>query len=215
MQVQHLPPGGLYPNPFNSNVVSAENMEKIKASLVKHGWVRPIIARSTDDGVEILGGQHRCEAAIELGHETVPVIVLSGVDDTQAREIGLIDNARYGVDDAVALAEIMADIGGVENVMDILPISTEEIAALSTTVSDDDIDDLLGEEPEEKKEAPVEKPRKSHQMMRFKVPVDDADTTSDALREIMQEQGFTEADALTNAGDALVFLIGHWKETQE
>jgi ParB family chromosome partitioning protein len=42
--------------------------------------------------------------------------------------------------------------------------------------------------------------------MRFKVPVQDADAITDLIEKIMTDQNFTEADSLTNAGDALVWL---------
>ena len=208
MHLQQISPHDLRPNPWNTNSVQQEEMQKLIASLERHGWVRPVLARRSGATIEILGGQHRVEAAKELGHDTVPVIVLSDVSDDRAKEIGLIDNARYGQDDATALSELMEELGGVLEMAEFLPIGESEIAALSTEIDDDEIENLLNEDDgkEEKDEKPS-KPTKTHQTMRFKVPIADADDVQDKIEKIMSEQGFTDSDSLTNAGDALVWLV--------
>ena len=104
-------------------------------------------------------------------------------------------------------------LGGVFEMAEFLPIGDVEMAALSTQIDDDEIENLLSDAPEDKGgEEPEKKPSKTHQIMRFKVPIEDADDVTDHFEKIMQEQGFTEADSLTNAGDALVWLI---KEGQD
>lgn len=213
MDLQQINPHDLRPNPWNTNSVQPAEMEKLVASLERHGWVRPVVARASGAGLEILGGQHRVEAAKELGHDTVPVIVLEDVSDDRAKEIGLIDNARYGEDDATALADLMEELGGVLEMAEFLPIGDTEIAALSTEIDDDEIENLLNEDDgkEEKDEKPT-KPTKTHQTMRFKVPLADADDVQDVIEKIMQEQGFTESDSLTNAGDALIWLVRENKD---
>lgn len=212
MNIIEINPRSLRPNPWNTNSVAPDNMEKLAASLERHGWVKPVLARETEDGIEILGGQHRTMAAIELGHETVPVLVLEDVDDTRAKEIGLIDNARYGDDDVIGLAELLDELGGASAMATFLPIGDEELAALATDISDDDIDDLLDDsekpDPDDKPSKPA---AKTHQVMRFKVPIADADRVTDFFERVMEDQGFTEEDALTNAGDALVHAVKELK----
>lgn len=209
MNLQHINPKDLRPNPWNTNSVPPDAMEKLVASLERHGWVRPVLARKNGPSLEILGGQHRVEAAKELGHETVPVIVLENVSDDRAKEIGLIDNARYGEDDANGLASLMEELGGVMKMAEFLPIGEAEIAALSTEFTDDDIENLLSDDDKNDKdpEEEVKKPTKTHQIMRFKVPIGDADEVKDVFDKIMSDQGFEDQDSLTNAGDALVWLV--------
>lgn len=217
MQLQHIPPDHLLPNPWNTNRVSAEGMEKLARSLQRNGWVKPVIARDLDGTLQILGGQHRVEAALDLGMSTVPVLNLGVMEDGRAKEIGLIDNARYGADDASELAELIADLGGAKEIGEFLPFTDAELAALGTVIEDDDIDDLLdGDEDQDKtKPDPTTKPQKTHQTMRMKVPVEDADMVSELLGEIMSDQGFTESDSLTNAGDALVFMAIKYREAMQ
>lgn len=206
MDFLQLDPRELFPNPWNTNVVAPSEMEKLKASLIRHGWVRPVLVRETDFGHEILGGQHRVEAAVELGHEIVPAVNLGPISDQKAKEVGLIDNARYGQDDALGLSELLAELGGAQAMAEFLPIGEEELASLATDFDDDDIDDLLNDGEEEESPEPS-KPTKTHQIMRFKVPLSDADNVTDFFERVMREQGFDEADSLTNAGDALVWLV--------
>ena len=47
----------------------------------------------------------------------------------------------------------------------------------------------------------------SHQIMRFKVPMEDAPAIQDVIESIMKSQGFTDDDSLMNAGNALVYLV--------
>lgn len=208
MDLQQISPHDLRPNPWNTNSVPPDAMEKLVASLERHGWVKPVLARRSGAGLEILGGQHRVEAAKQLGHDTVPVIILEGVTDNRAKEIGLIDNARYGEDDANGLAALLEELGGVFEMAEFLPIGDVEMAALSTTIDDDEIENLLKDTPEEDGDADKStKPTKTHQTMRFKIPIGDADDVQDLIEKIMSEQGFTEEDSLTNAGDALIWLV--------
>ena len=205
MKLLNIDPKDLSPNPWNTNQVDPDNMERLSASLERHGWVKPALVRETALGFQILGGQHRVEAAIDLGHDTVPVINLGDISDVKAKEIGLIDNARYGQDDALELAELLTDLGGPDALAVFLPIGEEDLANLATEIDDEDIDDLLNgdDEPSEKQE----KPKKTHQIMRFKIPVADADEVQDFFEKIMDNQDFTEADSLTNAGDALLHVV--------
>lgn len=216
MNLIHTDPRTLSPNPWNPNHVSPEGMERLTESLRRHGWVKPALVRETETGLEILGGQHRIEASIVLGNETVPVLNLGRLSDERAKEIGLIDNARYGSDDADELAAIIKDLGGSDVIAEFLPFSDAELASLATDVDVDDIDDMIDGthdavgEPEEK----PERQPKTHTIMRFKISIQDEDLVRELIEEIKQEQEFVEEDDLTNAGDALVYLAQQMKEAE-
>lgn len=218
MELKQLDPRELFPNPWNSNSVGPEAMERLVASLKRHGFVKPVIVRTREDGVfEILGGQHRVEAAITMGFEEVPVLDLGEVDDIRAKEIGLIDNARYGSDDAEALARILQEIGKDVDIASFLPFTDAEIAALATDISVDDIDSILGDDDGSDREDEPKAERKppTHSIMRFKVGLADEAIVRELIEEIMVDNGFTEEDELTNAGDALVHLARTMKEVAD
>lgn len=203
-------PTSLRPNPWNTNEVSPENGEKLRASIRKHGMFKPIVCRELDGGtLEILGGQHRCEVAIEMGLETVPVFNLGRLSDEQAKEIGLIDNARYGTDDAVGLAELIKELGG-DEIGEILPFSDSELELMmaASDVDFSDLDDDFDEPDDDTAtDEPEERAPKTHRVLRFKVPIGDDERISELIERTQKKYGYTEADQLTNAGDALVHLL--------
>lgn len=210
-----VPVGQLRKNPWNTNRVSPDNESKIRKSLERNGMFKPIIVRQVDgiDGYEILGGEHRWEQAIELGETEVPVANLGHIDDKQAKEIGVIDNARYGADDTLSFAELLKDIGSVGELQDFLPYGSADLDAIFSASSialgdleiDENFDAALSDEEDPDEKLP--KPTKTHTNMRFKLSLGDAERMTKLIAATQKEQGFTTEDDLTNAGDALVHLL--------
>ena len=214
--LREVDPRTLVANPWNVNVVSPDNEAKIEASIDRHGLFKPIIARTLPDGrLEILGGQHRTEAAIRKGIGSVPVIDLGEISVERAKEISLIDNGRYGVDDAFKLSELLSDLGSHDELSSFLPFSQTELESIftSTSIALEDIE--LPEDDEEPIPMPSASKVQSHQVMRFKVPVEDAADVMEAIEEVMKAQGFTEQDSLSNAGDALVWIVNNLLKSTE
>lgn len=203
-------PSRLSANPWNSNVVSQENEQKIDASVQRLGLFKPVVVRTLDNGeFQILGGQHRWESALRLGFTEIPVANLGKITDEKAKEIGLVDNGRYGADDAVLLSDILKSLGDPEELSDFLPYNLKEMSNLfeATSINLDDLD-VSDDDDEGVPLTPQSSSGPTHQIMRFKVPVEDAEYISDLIEKTMKDHGFTNSDALTNAGDALVHLIG-------
>lgn len=203
----------LFPNPWNTNVVSPENQSKIEESVRRFGMFKPLVVRTLTDGrLEILGGQHRWEAAKALGIEQVEVVDLGQIDDKKAKEISLVDNGRYGVDDGLRLSELLRELGDVE---EYLPYSEADLNQIFTAATVDF--DSIGMEEEsdaelEKKVEELTRKAPDFQIMRFKVPVADAQLIKDVIDGIIKLQGLKDSDSLVNAGDALVFLCGRLKD---
>lgn len=216
MKFEMRDPREITPSPWNTNVVSHENEEKLKASIERHGMFKPLLVRVTFDqgGAEVLqciGGWHRCEQAIELGYTEVPIINLGDIGDEQAKEISLADNARYGIDDTLKLSELLGDLdtSALEAVM---PWTSRDIAAITASLSVDidslDLDEpVLPDQEQDQEEAPAPKAAKTHQLLRFRCTLDDAARISNLVTRTMRDEGFTAEDDLTNAGDALAFLL--------
>lgn len=215
LQIEQADPGSLRPNPWNVNTVDSVNEEKISASIQRLGYFKPIIIRTLADGTkQILAGEHRVRAALRAGGAAVPVLDLGQIDDEKAKEISLVDNARYGTDDALRLSELLKTLGSEDELASFLPYSEAEFASIFATDSID-LDELdLPDDVEDNVDIPVPKVQ-THQVMRFKVPIADADGVTNIIEAIMKTQGYTEADSLTNAGDALVFLANKYREILE
>lgn len=215
MKYELINPRLIKPNAWNSNVVSHENELKLRKSIERNGLFKPIVVRTLDDGsLECLGGIHRAEQSAELGLTEIPTINLGIISDEKAKEISLADNARYGIDDSSRLYEILKDMDA-DVVEDIMPWTTEDLEAItaSLAVEIDDLDldepDLEEDKPDlEDDDEPVEKAERTHQLMRFRVSVAGAANISALIKQTMKEQDFTKEDDLTNAGDALEYLIG-------
>ena len=203
----------LFPNPWNTNVVSPENQSKIEESIKRFGMFKPLVVRTLDDGrLEILGGQHRWEAAKALGIEQVEVVDLGKIDDKRAKEISLVDNSRYGSDDGLKFSELLRELDDVE---DYLPYSEADLNQIFSAAQVDFDAIGLDEESDEELEKKVEElTRKApeFQMMRFKVPLADAELVKGVIEGIIKLRGLKDSDSLVNAGDALVFLCGRLKD---
>lgn len=211
----NVPVGELRKNPWNTNRVSPDNEEKIRNSLARNGMFKPIIVRQVDGvpGYEILGGEHRWEQAQELGAESVPVANLGYISEKQAKEIGVIDNARYGADDTLSFGELLRELGDVGELQDFLPYGSADLDAIfnaSVIALDDlEIDEaFMREEDEAEPEEKPAKVAKTHAVMRFKVSVGDAERLTALIAKTQKENGYTTEDDLTNAGDALIHLVG-------
>lgn len=205
-----LSPDDLVPNPWNPNVMSPENEAKLDESIKRFGLFRPIVARETDDGLEILGGQHRWEGAKRLGITSIPVANVGRIDDAKAKEIGLADNARYGFDDGALLHDILKDLGDSDEIQSFLPYSDADIRSIFSNadiaLGELDLEDTF-DKTEELHEPPTAKAPKTHQVMRFKISIGDSERITELITKTSKRHGFTNADDLTNAGDALVHLL--------
>lgn len=208
IKLEMLAPNQLTPNPWNTNIVSPENQHKLEESVKRFGIFKPILVRELSDGtLQIIGGEHRWDAAKSLGHSEVPVVNLGRISDKKAKEIGLVDNGRYGADDTLQLANLLEDLGvSAEELAGFMPYSESDFNSIFSSVNIS-LDDLDLPDESEIPAIPATKPPQTHQIMRFKVPIDDVGTITDLIERTMKEQRFTDEDSLSNAGNALVHLL--------
>jgi len=204
LKIEYVEVDAIHPSPFNVNVVSPDNEQKIENSMKRLGVFKPVICRETDDGLEIIGGEHRWSVTKRSGEKTVPIINLGRISDERAKEISLVDNGRYGADDTLMLAEVLEGLN-VDELASFMPYSDADIASIFSHVNIE-LDSLDLPEDEGVPEIPKQAAAQTHQVMRFKVPVEDVDMVTKLIERVMKTQGFTDGDSLTNAGDALVVV---------
>jgi hypothetical protein len=203
----------LRPNSFNINIVSPENEEKLAESIRRLGLFKPIVVRETNDEdhpYEIIGGEHRWQAAKAAGLKQVPIFNLGDINDDKAKKISLADNARYGADDTIRLAEMLESMEEGANVKEFLPFTETDINNIfnSVSIALDELDDLTGyDEAPAPDEPKPERAPKTHTIMRFKVTLGDAEKITELISKIRKRQNFNASDDLTNAGDALVHQL--------
>lgn len=206
-KIDQVNPDTLVPNPWNTNVVSPENEEKLDSSLKRFGVFKPVIVRELIDGtLQIIGGEHRAQSAARLGYKAIPIVNLGMISDQKAKEISLVDNDRFGEDDMFKLAELVGTLD-VSELSSFTTFTDTDIDSMftSSSIALEDLDSLSL--PSEDIELPQEKSIQTHQIMRFKVPIKDVDAVTQKIEKAIKVQGFDDSDSLTNAGDALVHLL--------
>lgn len=210
-QMETVPIDRLAPNPWNTNRVAPENEHKLDESVKRFGIFKPIIVRTLKDGsLQILGGEHRWGAARRLGYESVPIVNLGQISDRQAKEIGLADNGRYGDDDTLALAGLLKELG-IEDIASFLPYTDSELDSIFAAESIA-LDDLDEGSADDLPALPAIESSPTTQVMRFKVQVEDVAWITQLIEHTMKSEGFKGEDQLSNAGNALVFILQRYRE---
>lgn len=221
METIKINPKDLQFSPWNVNSVSPENMEKLKESVRRNGIFRPVVVREVDGHLEVIAGEHTTRVARELGYEQIDVYNLGPITDLKAKEISVIDNQHFGVEDQYGLGTLLREIQEADgvNASDFLPFSDRELNNIfrSSTINldtlelDDEMDSII---PDYNPEDQATRARVEHQVMRFKVPIKDADFVQRVIENIIKRQGFKQTDSLAAAGDALVHICNNLREEE-
>lgn len=124
--VEHWPLQRLIPYANNARTHDESQVSQIAASIAEFGFVNPILVG--DDHI-IVAGHGRLMAAQQLGLESVPVIVLGHLSETQRRALVIADNkiaANAGWDESLLKLEL-SDLQGIGFDLDVIGFSDEEL----------------------------------------------------------------------------------------
>jgi DNA modification methylase len=88
-QIQMVRTDRLKENPKNVRTHSNKQIGQVARSIEKFGFVVPVLI---DEDDQVIAGHARISAAKQLGHQTIPVIVLTGLSEAKKRALGLADN---------------------------------------------------------------------------------------------------------------------------
>lgn len=126
LKIEYLPLDALIPYEGNARKHAPEDIEQIKESILADGFNDPI---GIWKGNIIIEGHGRLLAAKELGMETVPVIRLDHLTDTQRRDYAIRHNRT---------AELSAwDFGKLEEEVARLEIEGVDLSGLKFTFGGD------------------------------------------------------------------------------
>jgi putative nucleotidyltransferase with HDIG domain len=93
-RIERIPLSAIRPRKFPSRAAPSEpEVQRLAASIRVHGLLQPLLVRVLGREYEIVCGQRRYQACKALGHPEV-VAVVRMLDDRQAFEISLAENAR-------------------------------------------------------------------------------------------------------------------------
>ncbi|MBN2279981.1 MAG: ParB/RepB/Spo0J family partition protein [Candidatus Marinimicrobia bacterium] len=71
-----------------------EAMQELVDSIRENGLIQPITVRPVDNGYELIAGERRFRACVELNFEQVPAHVLPVTSDVAMMELALIENVQ-------------------------------------------------------------------------------------------------------------------------
>ena len=112
----------LRPNPYQPRKnFQKEAIEELKASILEHGILQPIVVRKSIKGYEIVVGERRFRAAKEAKLETIPAVVRV-LSEQQMMELAVIENLQR--EDLNPIEEGLA----YQALMEKLTLTQEEVA---------------------------------------------------------------------------------------
>jgi ParB family transcriptional regulator, chromosome partitioning protein len=80
------------PNPSQPRQVMGD-LSELMASIVEKGILEPLVVRQRGDRFQIVAGERRYQAAVQVGLRELPVVVRE-VDDAEVVELALIENLQ-------------------------------------------------------------------------------------------------------------------------
>jgi ParB family chromosome partitioning protein len=80
------------PNPNQPRQVMGD-LSELMASIAEKGLLEPLVVRQRGDRLQIVAGERRYQAAVQLGLHELPVVIRD-VDDTEMLELALIENLQ-------------------------------------------------------------------------------------------------------------------------
>lgn len=127
-------------NPWNPKIKRSKEYEKVKESVKLNGLGMPIVVREIEDDnykYQVLDGEQRLTAALDLGYDKVWIVNLGQVSDEEAKSKTLWYEMAVPFDQE-QLGKLLVDL--VDKVE--LPYSDAEIEVISgvSLVSEDDED---------------------------------------------------------------------------
>ncbi len=92
--VRQIPVDRVRPNPHQPRkTFDPAGLEELKASILEHGVLVPILVRELADGYELVAGERRWRASAAAQRSTIPAIVRPSTD-RQSLEVAIIENLQ-------------------------------------------------------------------------------------------------------------------------
>ncbi|RMG67801.1 MAG: ParB/RepB/Spo0J family partition protein [Calditrichaeota bacterium] len=112
------------PNPFQPRIVSDDaSFQELKDSIRENGILQPILVRSIGDGrYQVVAGERRFRAAVELGLRAVPVYIKDSLSDQEVMEFALVENVQRENLNPIDLAK------GYQRLIEECGLTQEEVA---------------------------------------------------------------------------------------
>lgn len=133
---------------WNYKVSDSDLSQKLKENIRQNDQIENLIVRDLGDGTyEVVNGNHRYDALVELGIKEAMCCNLGVISDTKAKKIAIITNETKFPVDASKLAVLIKEISDdvlLEDLVGTMPFSLDELEYFV----DADISDLLDDDIE-------------------------------------------------------------------
>jgi ParB-like chromosome segregation protein Spo0J len=129
---RNVPLDDLVPHPLNSNVMSEDLREKLKAHIRRTGRYPFLVVRPLGQKYQVLDGHHRVAILRELGHTEARCDVWD-VDDREAKLLLATLNRLEGQDQPIRRAQLIHELlgeMGMEDLAGLLPESDRQLEDL-------------------------------------------------------------------------------------
>ncbi len=103
----------VFPNPWNPNIQSVRVEEATTESIGTFGMLDPLTVRPhpVEEGkYEIIDGAHRQASCMKLGYKEIPVNIIRGLTEGEAKKLTIIANETRGYAEKTALADLLSQI---------------------------------------------------------------------------------------------------------
>lgn len=121
-EVQKISVDTIIPNRFQPRKnFDEESLNELANSIIQHGIIQPLVLRKLGNSYEIIAGERRYKAAVKIGLQEVPAIVME-LDDTSSAEIALVENIQRK--DLTAIEEAKS----YEKILELGQMNQEELA---------------------------------------------------------------------------------------
>lgn len=122
-----IPLANIKPNKWNPNVQLPQIYNSLKKNITDNGFTSPILVRTIveEQEWEIIDGEHRWKACIELGYDAIKSEDIGVISDSLAKALTLALNNIRGQDDVLKRAVILKSLN--EGQLSILPWNPDEI----------------------------------------------------------------------------------------
>jgi len=135
MEIESIELGKLLDHPLNANVMSVEQLLKLRRQIGGSGRYEPLVVRrhpSKAGFYELLNGHHRRRVLAQLGHERASCVVWE-VSDEEALMLLATLNRLCGQDDPHLRGRLLEELGrtkDMEQLRKVLPETEEKLRKL-------------------------------------------------------------------------------------
>lgn len=129
-----VPVDKIRPNAWNPNVQDEATFRRELASIRRFGFVDPIIVRKDGAMFEIIDGEHRWKAAMELGFTSIPVYDISPIGVHEAKQLTIVLNELRGQPRQEKLGELLRDLlssSTLDELVEVMPYSKDDVGKIA------------------------------------------------------------------------------------